>query len=212
MSSRKVGALCRLMIKETVLELVTTYGYFGLFISLVLGIVGLPIPDEILMTYCGYLVSQGTMNLTVTLLTAISGSIVGISISYWLGHRFGLPLVEKYGRRFGINQKRLDMVNNWYNRFGKFVLIIGYFLPGIRHVTAFAAGMSRMKYSSFALYAYAGGIIWSLTFITLGNVLGVHWTRVTELTHRLVFWIVGLALVAGLLYGLFYWRRRKRIK
>ncbi|HEU4962629.1 MAG TPA: DedA family protein, partial [Bacilli bacterium] len=50
------------MIKETVLELVTTYGYFGLFVSLVLGIVGLPIPDEILMTYCGYLVSQGTMN------------------------------------------------------------------------------------------------------------------------------------------------------
>ncbi|MFD2171222.1 DedA family protein [Tumebacillus lipolyticus] len=200
------------MIKETVLEIVTTYGYFGLFLSLVLGIVGLPIPDEILMTYCGYLISQGMMNYTITLLTAISGSIVGISTSYWLGHRFGLPLVEKYGRRFGINEKRLDVVNRWYNRFGKFVLVVGYFIPGIRHVTAFAAGLSKMPFKSFAIYAYSGGVIWSLTFITLGNMLGVHWTKVTSLTHQFVFWIVGAAVIIALVYGIVYWRKRRRNK
>ncbi|ASS75526.1 alkaline phosphatase [Tumebacillus algifaecis] len=200
------------MIKETVLELVTTYGYLGLFVSLVLGIVGLPIPDEILMTYCGYLVSQGTMNYVATLATAISGSIVGISTSYWLGFRFGLPLVEKYGRRVGINEKRLNIVNRWYNRFGKFVLVIGYFIPGIRHVTAFTAGMSRMPFASFAVYAYTGGLIWSLTFITLGNLLGVHWTKVAELTHQLMFWIVAVVVGCAILYGIWFYLRKKRNK
>jgi membrane protein DedA with SNARE-associated domain len=199
------------MIKETVLELVTTYGYFGLFLSLVLGIVGLPIPDEILMTYCGYLVSQGTMDFTVTLLTAISGSVVGISTSYWLGRRFGLPLVEKYGRRIGITQKQLEIVNKWYNRFGKFVLMIGYFIPGIRHVTAFAAGLAKMSFGSFAFYAYTGGVIWSLTFISLGNMLGVHWTRVTTLTHQFLFWLLGIGALAALLYFLIFWRRRRKL-
>lgn len=196
------------MIKETVLELVTDYGYYGLFISLVLGIVGLPIPDEILMTYCGYLVSQERMNYVYAILTAIAGSITGITISYTLGRRFGLPLVEKYGRKIGITEARLDTVNNWYLRFGKFVLVIGYFIPGIRHVTAFAAGLSKMHFGVFCLYAYAGGIIWSFTFITLGNALGVHWTRVTSLTHEFLLWVLLLGAIIGVIWGVMYLRKK----
>ncbi|MCX7568662.1 DedA family protein [Tumebacillus sp. DT12] len=200
------------MIKETVLQLVTDYGYYGLFISLVLGIVGLPIPDEILMTYCGFLVSQQRLDYFATLATAFSGSVVGITLSYWLGLRFGLPLVERYGRRVGITEVRLQRVNGWYTRFGKIVLMIGYFIPGVRHVTAFAAGVSRMPFGSFAVYAYTGGLIWSLTFVTLGKLLGVHWTQVTALTHRFMLWAVVIAAVGGLFYGLVFWRKTRSAK
>lgn len=198
------------MIKETVLQLITTYGYYGLFISLVLGIVGLPVPDEILMTYCGYLISQGQMDLSWTALTAILGSWAGTTISYLLGRRFGLPLVERYGRRFGVTAKRLDRVNAWYMRFGKIVLVVGFFIPGIRHVTAFAAGISRMPFRAFCLYAYAGGVIWSLTFIMLGKMLGVHWDRVTALTHEFLLGLLLLAAAAALIYWLFFWRAKSR--
>jgi membrane protein DedA with SNARE-associated domain len=197
------------MIKDTVLDFVTNYGYYGLFLSLVLGIVGLPIPDEILMTYCGYLVSQSVLNYWLTLLTALIGSMTGITISYWMGRRFGLPVVERFGRRIGVTEARLEKVNGWYSRFGKIVLMIGYFIPGIRHVTAFAAGMSRMKYPPFALFAYLGGFIWSFTFITLGKSLGVHWTQVTELTHRFVLWFLLVLALGGIGAGVYYWRKRK---
>ena len=196
------------MIKEFVLELIANYGYYGLFASLVLGIVGVPIPDELLMTYCGYLVSRGTLSYTITLLTAIGGSITGITLSYWLGRHFGLPLVSRYGKRFGVTEARLEKVNSWYLRFGKIVLMIGYFIPGIRHVTAFAAGISRMRFGSFALYAYLGGVIWAVTFITLGKMLGVHWTRVTGMMHDILFWALLLVVVGVLLYLLLY-RRKK---
>ncbi|MGZ4030819.1 MAG: DedA family protein [Tumebacillaceae bacterium] len=199
------------MIKDTVLQLVTSYGYYGLFLSLILGIVGLPIPDEVLMTYCGYLVSQGDMNYWWTLLTAFTGSVVGITISYWLGRRFGLPIVERYGRRFGVTEKRLDKVNSWYSRFGKIVLMIGYFIAGVRHVTAFAAGISRMNFASFAIFAYLGAAIWTLTFITLGKLLGVHWHRVVALSHRFLFWVLVLVAIGALIY-LIYRRRKTRRK
>lgn len=198
------------MIKEYVMDLVVNYGYYGLFASLVLGIVGLPVPDEILMTYCGYLVSRGMLSYTITLLTAIGGSLVGITLSYWMGQQFGLPLVSRYGHRIGITEAQLEKVNRWYSRFGKIVLMVGYFIPGIRHVTAFAAGISRMNFGSFALFAYSGGVIWSLTFITLGKTLGVHWTRVSALTHHFLFWILLLAAAGALLY--FWFDRRKRRK
>lgn len=198
------------MVKELVLDFVTNYGYYGLFLSLVLGIVGLPIPDEILMTYCGYLVSQSVLNYWITLLTALLGSVAGISISYGMGRRFGSPLVVKYGRRFGITEARLGIVNNWYARFGKVVLVIGYFIPGIRHVTAFAAGISRMRYGSFALFAYLGALIWTFTFITIGKVLGVHWSQVTEMSHQLVLWVVVLLVVLGAAYAIYRWRKRKK--
>lgn len=197
------------MVKDAVLDFVTNYGYYGLFLSLVLGIVGLPIPDEILMTYCGYLVSQSVMNYCITLFTALAGSITGITISYFLGRRFGVPVLERFGRRIGITETRLQKVNGWYSRFGKMVLVIGYFIPGIRHVTAFAAGLSRMKYPPFALFAYIGGLIWTLTFITLGKALGVHWSRVTDLTHQFLLWVVVPLLVVGLIWGVLYWRKKK---
>lgn len=199
------------MIKETVLQLVTTYGYYGLFLSLILGIVGLPIPDEVLMTYCGYLVSQGEMNLTWTMLTALLGSIIGITISYWLGRRFGLPLVVRYGARFGVTEARLARVNRWYEKYGKIVLILGYFIAGVRHVTAFAAGIGKMRFPSFAMFAYLGAAIWTLTFITLGNTLGVHWSRVVELSHKFLLWILVAVAAVGVVFLVRYLRRQAKI-
>ena len=198
------------MIKEYILDLVVNYGYYGLFASLVLGIVGLPVPDEILMTYCGYLVWRGTLSFAGTLFTAVCGSVAGITLSYWLGRQFGLPLVSRHGRRFGITEARLEKVHRWYSQFGKIVLLIGYFIPGIRHVTAFAAGISRMNFGSFALFAYTGGVIWALTFITLGKTLGVHWTRVSALTHHFLFWLLMPVAAGALLF--FLLNRRKRRK
>jgi membrane protein DedA with SNARE-associated domain len=198
------------MIKDTILQLVISYGYYGLFLSLILGIVGLPIPDEVLMTYCGYLISQGDMNYWWTLLTAFTGSVVGITLSYWLGRRFGLPIVEKYGKRLGVTEHRLNKVNLWYERFGKIVLMIGYFIAGVRHVTAFAAGIGRMRFASFALYAYLGAAIWTLTFITLGKVLGVHWHRVAALSHRFLLWIGLLVALMVIVYLIIRWRKSRK--
>jgi membrane protein DedA with SNARE-associated domain len=197
------------MIKDTILQLVISYGYYGLFLSLILGIVGLPIPDEVLMTYCGFLISQGDMNYWWTLLTAFTGSVVGITISYWLGRRFGLSIVERYGKRVGITEARLEKVNQWYTRFGKIVLVIGYFIAGVRHVTAFAAGIGRMRFGAFAIYAYSGAAIWTLTFITLGKVLGVHWHRVVALSHRFLLWAGLAALLVVIGYFFIRWRKSR---
>src|SRR5689334_3882569 len=69
------------------------FGYFGIIIVLIGGIVGIPVPDEVLLTYVGYKVFQGTLSYIPSLLSAFVGAIGGISLSYFLGYKFGLPLI-----------------------------------------------------------------------------------------------------------------------
>src|SRR5579862_5044530 len=90
---------------EAVFGWVAAYGYGALFGLLILGIVGVPVPDETLLVFCGYLISRGKLNLTETYIAALAGSCCGITISYAIGRTAGLAAVHRFGRYLRINQK-----------------------------------------------------------------------------------------------------------
>src|SRR5215831_11690951 len=104
---------------ETFTRWVTEYGYLGLFFALVLGIVGLPIPDETLLTFAGYLCFKHRLSLDYTIAVAFFGSTAGITISYLLGRSVGLWLIHRYGSRFGITDEKMTKVLDWFDRIGK---------------------------------------------------------------------------------------------
>jgi membrane protein DedA with SNARE-associated domain len=79
-----------------VLAWITQYGYLAIFSLLVLGIVGLPVPDETLLTFTGYLVYSGHLSLPIAYAAAFCGSACGITLSYALGRWFGLSLIHRY--------------------------------------------------------------------------------------------------------------------
>src|SRR5260370_16420295 len=82
--------------EQQVLAWIAQYGYLAIFSLLVLGIVGLPVPDETLLTFSGYLVYQGHLSLPLAFLSAFAGSACGITLSYILGRTFGLKLIHRY--------------------------------------------------------------------------------------------------------------------
>ena len=75
--------------------------------------------------------------------------------------------------------------------------MIGYFLPGVRHVSAVVAGTSKMTFWEFALFAYAGGLIWSGAFIALGYFLEGQWARATERIHYILLGCSAAVLVVA---------------
>ncbi len=160
---------------EIITQWISHYGYFGLFSLLMLGIVGLPVPDETLLTFAGYLIFKKQLSFPLTLLFAFLGSSTGISLSYLLGRSLGLFLIHKYGRYVFITPEKLELVHRWFLRRGRWSLPIGYFIPGVRHLTAYVAGASRLEIPVFATFAYSGALFWSLTFILLGYFLGDQW-------------------------------------
>jgi membrane protein DedA with SNARE-associated domain len=148
--------------------LLSHYGSVGLFILLALGIFGLPIPDETLLVLSGFLMAKGHLSLLAIPVAAILGASFGITLSYLLGFFAGKEVLLKYGKWVGLTHEKIERAHSWFERFGKWFLLIGYYIPGVRHLTGFIAGTVFLSYWQFALFAYLGAALWSLTFLTIG--------------------------------------------
>ena len=169
---------------DQLLQWISAYGYFAIFGLLVLGIVGLPVPDETMLVLCGYLISRSRLHPVHAFVAAFTGSASGISVSYLIGRSAGGRVIHRYGRYLHLTQKRMDQVHEWFRHIGHWSLTIGYFVPGVRHVTAIVAGSSELEYRQFALYAYTGAALWVTTFLSLGYYLGDRWMPVLRIIHR----------------------------
>jgi membrane protein DedA with SNARE-associated domain len=193
---------------ETIAHLVTQYGYAGIFVLLVLGIVGLPVPDETLLTFAGYSIYKHHLLAVPAYACAALGSMCGISISYILGRSLGLFVIHNYGRFFHITPQQMDRVHAWFDRFGTWTLLIGYFVPGVRHLTAVIAGTSGLRPSLFAVFAYSGALIWAATFIGLGYFFGEQWEQVLSQVHHHL--VISAWIFLALLIGVLVWNYRKK--
>ena len=196
---------------ETITHLLSQYGYLGLFGLLMFGIVGVPVPEETLLTVAGVLVYRGHLRLEPTLLAAFLGSACGITVSYGLGRGVGRVVTRRLGNFVRVTPEQIERVEAWFERVGHWGLLWGYFLPGIRHLTALVAGATKLRYRDFALFAYSGALLWSLTFISLGTLAGRHWERVYAEVHanlKLASLLVAGAIVVALAIRALIARRR----
>ncbi|MGO4276241.1 DedA family protein, partial [Paenibacillus sp. TAF58] len=123
-------------------DIIIQYGYIAIFFCLALGIIGLPVPDEILMTIVGYLSSLGLILFPISLAVSFFGAMTGMLCSYALGRKFGKPLLWKYGKWIKLTTTRLENTKTWFERHGPWAICIGYFIPGLRHLTCYYAGVS----------------------------------------------------------------------
>lgn len=190
----------------------TAYGPAALFVLLFLGVFGLPVPDETLLTFAGVLVREGDLHFGTAYVAAVCGSMGGISLSYGLGRTFGLGIVDRFGRWLHVTRADLERVEGWFEHSGRWMLMFGYFIPGVRHFTAIVAGSSRLPPGVFARFAYSGAALWALAFMTLGWYVGRTWETALERAHHhiVVVVIAGTVLVGA--YALLHrwWLRRYR--
>jgi membrane protein DedA with SNARE-associated domain len=193
-------------VEPHVLAWISQYTYLAIFVLLAFGIVGLPVPDETLLTFTGYLIYKSHLSPPMAFATALGGSASGITISYTLGRTFGMTLLHRFGKYVHVTPERLERAHQWFERIGHWALTFGYFIPGVRHLTAYAAGMSGLAPHTFALFAYSGASLWVGTFLSLGYFLGDQWQAVQKTADRYVIWVV-IAL-AFLVVGYVVWRRR----
>jgi membrane protein DedA with SNARE-associated domain len=196
---------------EVVFSWVAAHGYGALFLLLALGVVGLPIPDETLLVFTGYLIGRGTLNPMGALAAAVAGSWTGISLSYLIGRTLGAGAIHRYGKYIHVTDARMATVHRWFDRIGHWALFVGYYIAGVRHFTAIVAGMSKLEFPKFMAYAWTGGAVWVTTFLTLGYFLGENWRQVAELVHRYVVeGSVAIIVIALVWYVL--WKRSTKTK
>lgn len=195
------------MIMNYLLDLLSQYGYIILGSSLLLELVALPIPGEPLMMYCGFLVYSQRLNWGLSILVAASGAITGITISYFIGRILEIKFFEKYGKYVHLAPKRLDEIADWFEKYGKVLLVISFYIPGVRHLTGYFCGITRIKFKEYALYSYSGAVIWAALFISLGEIFGSKWEQYHKIMSQ-YFIIIGLVIAAAavIIYGYYKYK------
>jgi len=193
---------------QFVINLFNHYGYIVLLIALMFELLALPLPGEALMTYCGYLIYEQKMNWGISIIFAFIGISIGITASYFIGKTLGISFFEKYGHIIHMDKKRLDRASLWFQKYGNKLLIIAYFIPGVRHITGYFSGIMKISYKKFAVNAYFGAFLWSATFISLGKVLGVNWDKYHDLMKK--YLLIGSIIIAVLILLLLIYKNYKQ--
>lgn len=192
-----------------IIELFNHYGYIILFSALMLELIAFPIPGETLMMYSGFLVFQGKLNWALSILIASLGIISGITLSHFIGRTLGVPFFERYGPYFHMGPEKLNKTSKWFEQFGDRMLVVAYFIPGVRHITGYFSGITKVPVKKFSLYAYSGAIIWASTFITIGKILGPNWEKFhSSIKKYLIIAGIILFLVAVVIYLIKIYRNK----
>ncbi|MHB8077386.1 DedA family protein [Desulfosporosinus fructosivorans] len=178
---------------------ITQYGYPGLYVILLVSILGLPMPDEFLLTFVGFMSFSGQLNPALAILSSAAGSMTGITIAYFLGRFFETKVLVHLKKHAG--SERLEKILSWYNKHGGKLLTVGYFIPGVRHLSGYIAGLSRFNYRNFAFFSYLGAIAWTSIFIILGRTLGSRWETILPIIHR---YSILLGVISAVLFLAFY--------
>ncbi|WP_083804508.1 DedA family protein [Methanobacterium lacus] len=194
------------LVSNFAIHIIQILGYWGVFIGMTLESACIPLPSEIIMTFSGYVVWQGTTNMTllgITLVGAV-GNLIGSLIAYFVGLKGGRPFLEKYGKYIFISHSKLELADRWFERYGWEAVLISRMLPVIRTFISLPAGIANMDLKKFSLYTFLGSLPWSFALAYIGVQLGPNWDVIESYFHIMdigVFiGIVGLIIYLVLSY------------
>lgn len=128
-------------------------------------------PGDSLLFTAGIFASQGFFNLEVLLIGCVITAVLGDSVGYWSGKKYGRKLFER-DSGFFFKKQRLYDAEAFYEKHGKLTIIIARFVPIIRTFAPIVAGIGKMHYGTFISYNVFGGVIWASGMILLGYFLG----------------------------------------
>ncbi len=181
-------------------------GYFGIALGLMIEV----IPSEIVLSYAGYLVSQGKVSFVGAVIAGTIGGTLAQLFLYWLGYYGGRPLVEKYGKYLLIKKKHLDVAEEWFNKYGVGVIFSARFIPVVRHTISIPAGLAKMSAMKFTIYTTLAIIPWSIFFIILGEQLGSNWRQIKYYAAPYMpYFIVGAILFIAAYLAYFMIKKRR---
>jgi membrane-associated protein len=166
-------------------QLITDWGYAGIFVVVILGNIGLPVPEETALAVAGYLVWSGRLQLLPMLLVALVSAVAGDNLGYWLGRHYGRAAVERYARRL-LKPGRLMVAESFVRRYGALAVCVARFVGGFRFLAGPLAGAGGLPFRSFLRGNLLGAVLFVPYAVGLGYAIGYGLgPRVADVQHAL---------------------------
>lgn len=179
---------------ENIQEIAHSYGYWAIFLGILLENLGIPLPGETVTLVGGFLAGSDELNYWLVLGDAVTGAVIGGTCGYWIGKVGGWPLLLKIGGFFRISEVKLLNIKEQFSQNAGKTVFIGRFLALLRVFAAPLAGIAEMPFGEFFAYNLAGATAWASVMVTLAFFAG----KVVSL-EQLVAWVGQFAIAALLI-------------
>lgn len=193
---------------ELVTELIQAHGAWAVFGLMGLESANIPIPSEVILTYGGFLVSQGKLNFHLVALAGALGCLAGSMLSHWLGLRLGRPFLWRHGKWLLITQQDILWAERFLQKYGSATYFFSRLLPVVRTFIALVIGVSRGNFFKANLYGFLASWIWSYVLVYTGVKLGENWQVLRPWWDRFSFLIIGAILAAAAWHVVRVWRAK----
>ncbi|MCL6527714.1 MAG: DedA family protein [Thermaceae bacterium] len=168
--------------------------YLGLFLVVFAEtglLLGFFLPGDSLLIAAGLLCAQGSLSLPLVMLACALGAVLGDSVGYALGWKFGPGVFE---RSSWLKSEYLEQTRAYYGRYGWTTLGVARFIPVVRTFAPTLAGAVKMPYKGFLVYNVLGGIVWGAGVPLAGAWLG----RLVPHLDRYILLVIAAVVLASL--------------
>lgn len=188
------------LIVELIKTIILKLGYAGIILAMAIESACIPLPSEIVMPFSGFLIASGRFHFWWVVTAGAVGCLLGSTLAWWVGKRFGEEFVRQLIRRWGkfvlVFEYELDEAVHRFNEHGELIVFTSRLLPVVRTFISLPAGIAEMSYLPFAFYTTVGSFIWSAALAWAGFKLGENWEKVGAVFHQfdtvliLVFFLI----------------------
>lgn len=178
-----------------IVNLIGNFGYFGMFLGMILEAVIIVIPSELILATGGILASNGIFSFLGAFIVGLLGSVFCAALIYAMGYFGGRPFIEKYGKYFFMKKEDIDKSEKWFQKYGMFAAFIGRNFPIVRTFISLPIGMAKLSFAKFILYTTLGSIPWTILFVGAGYYLGNNWTVLLQYVDALKIPIIVIGVI-----------------
>ncbi|MBD2300275.1 DedA family protein [Nostoc sp. FACHB-87] len=179
---------------ENIQEFAHQYGYWAIFLGILLENLGIPLPGETVTLVGGFLAGSDELSYWLVVGDAVAGAMIGGACGYWIGRLGGWPFLLQIGKIFRISEEKLLNIKEQFSQNAIKAVFFGRFFALLRIFAAPLAGIAEIPFPKFFLYNLAGATTWAAVMVTLAFFAG----RVISL-EQLVAWVSQFAIAALLI-------------
>lgn len=163
--------------EQIMIDIMNSFGYFGIFFLIMIENVFPPIPSELILTFGGFMTVSSNMTIVGVIIAATFGSLLGAGILYGIGkllnkERLIKIVTSKYGKLLRVKPKDIEAADKWFDTKGSITVLICRCVPIVRSLISIPAGMSDMPIPKFLVYTTIGSAVWNTFLVCVGAFAG----------------------------------------